>query len=48
MSQRAAQQMVSENVNATLVVIPDAGHFIAQEQPAAFDKAVRSWLDISP
>ena len=48
MSQRAAQQMVSENVNATLVVIPDAGHFIAQEQPAAFDKAVRSWLDIGP
>ena len=48
MSRRAAEQMVSENPNATLVVIPDAGHFIAQEQPDAFDKAVRSWLDIRP
>jgi pimeloyl-ACP methyl ester carboxylesterase len=45
-SQRAAEQMVSENANASLVVIPECGHFIALEQPAAFEKAVRNWLGV--
>ena len=44
LSQTAAEEMVRANTNATLVVIPDAGHFVAAEQPAAFERAVRDWL----
>jgi len=46
LSQAAAEQMVQENPNAKLVVIPEAGHFIALEQPAAFERAVRTWLSV--
>jgi pimeloyl-ACP methyl ester carboxylesterase len=44
LSQDAAAQMVRANPNASVVVIPDAGHFVAIEQPAAFERAVRAWL----
>lgn len=44
MTQRAAEQMVSENRHATLVVIPRASHFVSLDEPAAFAAAVRSWL----
>ncbi len=47
LSQATAEEMVRENPNASLVVIPDAGHFIALEQPAAFERAVREWLAVS-
>ena len=46
LSQAAAEEMVRENPNARLVVIPEAGHFIALEQPAAFEHAVREWLGV--
>ena len=46
MSQRTAEQMVSENQNATLIVIQNAGHFVPIEQPAAFEAAVRKWLGV--
>jgi pimeloyl-ACP methyl ester carboxylesterase len=42
--QRIAEQMVAENKNASLVVVPNAGHFIPIEQPAAFETAIRTWL----
>ena len=44
--QRVAEQMVSENKNASLVVVPNAGHFISLEEPAAFEAAVRRWLGL--
>ena len=44
LSQRIAEQMVSENKNASLVVVSDAGHFIPIEQPVAFEAAIRKWL----
>jgi pimeloyl-ACP methyl ester carboxylesterase len=44
--QRIAELMVTENKNASLVVVPNAGHFIPIEQPAAFEAAVREWLGI--
>jgi pimeloyl-ACP methyl ester carboxylesterase len=44
MSQELADQMIAENQHATLVVIPDAGHFIPIDAPAAFEAAVRKWL----
>jgi pimeloyl-ACP methyl ester carboxylesterase len=44
--ERIAQQMVSENKNGTLVIVPNAGHFIPIEQPAAFEAAVRNWLGL--
>ncbi len=46
LSQAAAEEMIRERPNATLIVIPDAGHFIAVEQPDAFEKAVRAWLRV--
>ena len=46
MSQDLAEQMIAENKHATLVVIPDAGHFIPIDAPAAFEAAVRKWLGI--
>jgi esterase len=46
LSQAAAEEMVHENPNARLVVIPEAGHFIELEQPAAFERAVREWLGV--
>jgi pimeloyl-ACP methyl ester carboxylesterase len=36
--------MITENENASLVVVRNAGHFIPMEQPAAFEAAVRRWL----
>jgi pimeloyl-ACP methyl ester carboxylesterase len=45
--QIVAEEMCRENHVATLVVIPDAGHFIALEQPLAFEQAVREWLNAS-
>jgi len=47
LTQRNAEQMVSENKNATLVVVPNAGHFIPIEQPAAFEAVVRKWLGLT-
>jgi pimeloyl-ACP methyl ester carboxylesterase len=44
MSQQSAEQMVAENERATLVVIPNAGHFIPLEAPSALEAAVRKWL----
>jgi pimeloyl-ACP methyl ester carboxylesterase len=44
--QRIAEQMISENKNASLVVVPNAGHFIPIEQPAAFEAAIRTWLGV--
>ena len=44
--QRIADQMIAENKNASLVVVPNAGHFIPIEQPAAFEAAVRRWLNL--
>ena len=44
--QRIAEQMISENKNASLVIVPNAGHFIPIEQPAAFEAAIRRWLDL--
>jgi pimeloyl-ACP methyl ester carboxylesterase len=38
--------MISENKNASLVVVPNAGHFIPIEQPAAFEAAIRTWLGV--
>lgn len=46
LSQRIADQMIAENKNASLVVVPNAGHFIPIEQPAAFEAAVRTWLNL--
>jgi esterase len=46
LSQVVAEQMVRENPNARLVVIPEAGHFIELEQPAAFERVVREWLRV--
>ncbi len=46
MSKEMADQMIDENRNATLVVIPDAGHFIPIEAPAAFTEAVLKWLAV--
>jgi pimeloyl-ACP methyl ester carboxylesterase len=46
MSQQAAEEMIAENKQATLVVIPGAGHFIPLEAPLAFEAAVRKWLSI--
>jgi esterase len=44
--QRIAEQMISENKNASLVIVPNAGHFIPIEQPAAFEAAIRGWLGL--
>jgi esterase len=44
--QRIAEQMIGENKNASLVIVPDAGHFIPLEQPAAFETACRRWLGL--
>lgn len=44
--QRIAEQMVSENSHASLVVVPNAAHFIPLEQPAAFETAIRTWLGL--
>jgi esterase len=44
--QAAAEQMVQANSHAELVVIPDAGHFVALDQPVAFERAVRTWLRV--
>ena len=30
---------------ATLQVIPDAGHFVALEQPEVFNRELREWLE---
>jgi len=46
MSQQAAEQMVAENEHATLVAIPNAGHFIPLEAPSDLEVAVRKWLGI--
>jgi pimeloyl-ACP methyl ester carboxylesterase len=46
MSQAVAEEMVKENPNAVAVVVPDAAHFIAIEQPAAFEQTVRKWLGV--
>lgn len=45
-TQAAAEQMVSENGKATLVVVPNAGHFVPIEQPVGFEAAVRKWLTL--
>ncbi len=44
--QRIAEQMIIENKNASLVIVPNAAHFIPIEQPAAFEAAVRKWLGL--
>ncbi len=44
--QRIAEQMISENKNASLVIVPNAGHFIPIEQPASFEAAIRTWLGV--
>jgi pimeloyl-ACP methyl ester carboxylesterase len=44
----AAEAMVAQKANATLVTVPDAGHFVALAQPEAFVHAVSDWLGISP
>jgi pimeloyl-ACP methyl ester carboxylesterase len=46
MSQAVAEEMVKENPNAVAVVVPDAAHFIAIEQPTAFEQTVRKWLGV--
>lgn len=46
LTQRVADQMISENTNASLVILPNAGHFIPLEQPAAFEAAIRKWLGL--
>jgi pimeloyl-ACP methyl ester carboxylesterase len=45
--QRIAEQMIRENKNASLVIVPNAGHFIPIERPAAFEAAIRAWLGVS-
>jgi esterase len=39
-----AQQAAQALSGATLVTIPDAGHFIALDQPSAFVEEVNRWL----
>jgi pimeloyl-ACP methyl ester carboxylesterase len=46
MSEAIAEEMVKENANASVVVVPDAAHFIAIEQPEAFERIVREWLGV--
>jgi 2-succinyl-6-hydroxy-2,4-cyclohexadiene-1-carboxylate synthase len=42
---RAERLADSIGPNATLVVIPDAGHTCQLEQPEAFTTVLRNWLD---
>ena len=44
LSDDAARRMVAGRPNATLVVVPEATHFVALDQPEAFERAVRAWL----
>jgi pimeloyl-ACP methyl ester carboxylesterase len=45
LSQKAAQRMCQVNANACLAEIEGASHMVPQENPAAFEEAVRSFLD---
>jgi pimeloyl-ACP methyl ester carboxylesterase len=41
-------RMLADSIHgARLVLIPDAGHVSNQEQPAAFNAAVRQFLEAS-
>lgn len=44
----SAHQLANEIPRARLVIIPEAGHVANQEQPAAFNAAVRAFLSPSP
>jgi len=39
-----SEKMAAAIPGATLVVIAGAGHLVAFEQPAAFNKALEAWL----
>jgi 2-succinyl-6-hydroxy-2,4-cyclohexadiene-1-carboxylate synthase len=43
-----AEQMATLIPDATVKVIPDAGHAVHLEQPAEFLAALRRWLDATP
>ena len=47
LSPAAAAAMLRANPRASLVVVDDAGHFVAVDQPAAFTRAVRAWLGLA-
>jgi pimeloyl-ACP methyl ester carboxylesterase len=42
---KASSYMASKIPGAAKVVVPDAGHAANIDQPAAFDRAVRAFLD---
>ena len=42
------EQMLAVLRDATRVVVPDAGHLTAPEQPAALDHALSAWLNTIP
>jgi pimeloyl-ACP methyl ester carboxylesterase len=44
LSPETGEAMVAQKPNATFVEIPNAGHFVAMEQPEAFIAAVNEWL----
>jgi pimeloyl-ACP methyl ester carboxylesterase len=46
LSTQTAEQMIAENKHASLVVIPNAGHFIPLEAPVQFEAEVRKWLGL--
>jgi pimeloyl-ACP methyl ester carboxylesterase len=46
MSQASAEEMIKANPKASLVTVPGAAHFIAIEQPEAFERIIREWLGV--
>ena len=45
LSREVAERMVERNSNSRLVEVPDAGHRVPGDNPVAFEKAVRAFLD---
>lgn len=41
---KESEAMAAALPNATLKLIPDAGHLVAFEQPAAFNEALKAWM----